>query len=121
MTDPLPTDAPPPAAPPGGGLRTWATLGLIAGGVWLAFSLMPIPFTTLLGSPFGLLAFVLGGWTWRAGRRVRDRTVTGRAQWALGLSCLGCLWQGVVISVLGATLITGLPALWDYLQQWLGG
>ncbi|MGQ0601422.1 MAG: hypothetical protein ACT4QE_06965 [Anaerolineales bacterium] len=101
-------------------VRFIATASLITGGLWLLFSLTPIPFTTLLGSPFALLTFVLAGFTRGWAMQLGERTAVRRTTWALGLGCAGCLWQAVVITffvtVSGSLVWNGGQSLFEYLQ-----
>jgi len=101
--------------------RFWATLSLIAGGVWLAFSLLPTVLTTFLGLPFAATAFGLGWWSRQAAQHSGDPTGARRASWALSLGCAGCLWQAAVFSLFVIALVFGLPplvqSLLSYLQQ----
>lgn len=96
--------------------RLWATLSLIAGGLWLMLSVLPTMVTTFIGLPFAALAFGLGGWSLLAARRSRDGVGERRANWAIGLSCLGCVWQVVALTLLSGALLASVPALLHYLQ-----
>ena len=93
--------------------RWWATLSVVAGGLWLALSLAPFFVTTLLGLPLAAAAFG-AGWL---GRRGAEPAVRRRALWGWGLGCAGCLWQVIYFGVLGGVLVAGLPTLIDYLQK----
>ncbi|MCS6910023.1 MAG: hypothetical protein NZM11_05570 [Anaerolineales bacterium] len=101
--------------------RFWATLSLIAGGVWLAFSLLPTALTTLAGLPFAMMALTLGWWSRKFAQQAGDPTGARRAAWALRLGCVGCLWQALVFSLFVTALALGLPplvqSLVGYLQQ----
>jgi len=111
--DPPPPGGPTAAARPG---RFWATLSLIAGGLWLFLSVTPFFITTLLGLPFAALAFLTG---WRD-RRSPDRVAARRAGWGLGLGCAGCLWQVLYYTLVAGALVAAAPSLVDYLRQALG-
>lgn len=101
--------------------RFWATLSLTAGGVWLAFSLLPTALTTFVGLPFAVMALGLGWWSRQTAQQASDPAGTRRASWALGLGCAGCLWQAAVFSLFVTALAFGLPplvqSLVGYLQQ----
>jgi hypothetical protein len=100
--------------------RLLAAASLITGGLWLVFSLTPIPFTTLLGSPFALITFILAGFTRPWAQQLGERSAVRRTTWALGLGCAGCLWQVVVITLfvtVGGTVVwSGGRSLLDYLR-----
>jgi hypothetical protein len=97
-----------------------ATASLVTGGLWLVFSLLPIPFTTLIGSPFALLTFLLVALTRPWATELGDRSAVRRTTWALGLGCAGCLWQGIVITLfltLGGTVLwNGGQSLFEYFR-----
>ncbi|MDW8325967.1 MAG: hypothetical protein RMK99_05320 [Anaerolineales bacterium] len=101
--------------------RFWASLSLIAGGIWLMFSLLPTALTTLAGLPFAMTALVLGWWSRQSAQQAGDPTGARRAAWALSLGCAGCLWQALAFSLFITALVFGLPPLvWSligYLQQ----
>jgi hypothetical protein len=100
--------------------RFWATAGLIAGGLWLALSLTPLPFTTILGLPVAAISFGAAWLGLRQARQAGDRAGSRRAVLGLGLGCAGCLWQVVYYSFVGAALVVGLPGLVEYLRSVLG-
>lgn len=101
--------------------RFWATLSLIAGGVWMAFSLLPTVITTFAGLPFAVMALGLGWWSRQSAQHAGDPTGARRATWALSLGCAGCLWQTLAFSLFIVVLVFGLPplvqSLVGYLQQ----
>lgn len=105
---------------PGRRDRLWATLSLIAGGLWLVLSLTPFFLTTLVGLPFAALAFVTGWWARRGSAQTGDPAGRARANWGLGLGCAGCAWQLIYYSLLAGVLAAAAPSLWDYFRQFFG-
>ena len=94
--------------PPG---RGWATASLIAGGLWIVFAMLPIPFTTPIGLPFAGYALI-GGWIARRNQlRTGDRVGARRAGWGVGLGCLGFIWLSIVYLLLGGVLVAAVLAL----------
>lgn len=84
------------------------------------FSLVPIPFTTLLGSPFALITFVVAGFTRPWAAQLGERGAMRRSTLALGLGCAGCLWQVVVLTLfitVGGTVVwNGGQSLFEYFR-----
>lgn len=97
--------------------RAWATASLIGAVLWLFFSLAPTPITTVIGLPFLLFAVAAGGWSWRNGKRASDSSAVRRAAWGLGLSCAGCLWQGIAFAIFGTVSFALLAELIRFVQQ----
>jgi len=76
-------------------------VGLVFAGIWLVFSALPLPGTTILGLPF--LGIAIGTTVISLVMR-RRRAAPGVLRWAVGalaVTGLGCLWQVVMLSLAG--------------------
>lgn len=103
MSDkPIPVTRPAPPA-----TRFWAASSLMAGLVWIALALAPIPFTTPLGLPFAGYAIVMGWWSRRASQRVSDASGARQAGWGLGLGCIGLVYVAIINTLIAGLLFTG--------------
>lgn len=77
----------------------WAVSSLIAGLLWIALALVPIPFTTLLGLPLAGYAILAGWWS---------RRNHPAAWWGIGLGCGGLVYIVIINLVLGGLLVAGV-------------
>jgi len=95
--------------------RLWATLSLIAAVLWIIFSaILPTPVTTLMGLPFAGVALAAGWFGRRRSVYHGDRPSARRAAWGMGLTCAGCIWQVIYLSILGGvglSLLVGSVSL----------
>jgi hypothetical protein len=87
--------------------KFWAVSSLIAGLIWVALALLPIPFTTALGLPFAGYAVIVG---WLSRRRSQPAS-NRAALWGLGLGCGGLVYAIVINLILGGLLVAGLIGL----------
>ena len=89
-------------SPPPSRHRLWATLSLIAAVLWIIFSaILPTPITTLMGLPFACVALAAGWFSRRRSVHHGDQPSARRAAWGMGLTCAGCIWQVIYLSILG--------------------
>ena len=96
--------------------RRWAIIGLVFAGIWLVFSALPLPGTTLLGLPF--LGIAVGTTVISLVLRHR-RAAPGVLRWAAGalaVTGLGCLWQVVMAAFWTSLIAGGAYSLWQTLQ-----
>ncbi len=97
--------------------RRWAAVfSLAAGAAWVLLSLSPTVITTFIGLPLAAIALI-GGWVGgRASRRAGDRAGGWMALGGMGLGCVGCAWQIVVLAVFGGLIVGGAASLLDLWQ-----
>jgi hypothetical protein len=87
--------------------RLWATISLGAAILWIIFSaLLPTPITTFIGVPFAITALLAGWYSRRESRKQADQSGARRATWGLGLTCAGCVWQVIYLTILGGIGLT---------------